>query len=219
MLAPADLPKMGGLPPLVALLQPEQPPDLQARAAHVLGTAAANNAPFQQQLLGQHPDALRLLLQLLAAGAGAGAGEAEAEAAAKALYCLAALLRLSAPARAAFYRAAGLATLQVVLRAPRDGGGGGGATPAAVVSLQRKALGLLADLAQLDADGPGGLDAAAAAGAALHLLEAEARLQAAGEGDQDIQVCGRVRRCVGVWVGGWASDVGMEGMQTAWTAG
>lgn len=181
---------MGGLAPLVQLLQPEQAAELQARAAFVLGTAAANNAPFQQQLLEQHPETLRLLLQLLASGTGGGAGDAKAEAAAKALYCLSALLRLSAPARGAFYRAAGLATLQVALRGGAAGSDGSGAdgssgvrVTAAGLSLQRKALGLLADLAQLD----GGLDAAAATGTALQLLEAQARLAAAGQGDLDLQ--------------------------------
>ncbi len=39
----ADLQGMGGLAPVVAFLGRQQPPALQARAAHLLGTAASNN--------------------------------------------------------------------------------------------------------------------------------------------------------------------------------
>lgn len=160
---------MGGLAPVVALLSSAQPAALQARAAHLLGTAASNNHEFHAQLLQAHPEVLTLLLRLLAAGsasagsagaAGQQAAEA-AEAGAKALYCLSAILRLSGAARGAFYRAAGVRALQQLL-----GSRGAG------VRLKRKALGLLTDLVQLDAGdvgavagGGGGADAPATAGA------------------------------------------------------
>lgn len=171
---------MGGLAPLVALLRAQQPPQphLQAGAAYVLGTAAANNVVFQKQLLGAHPEVLQLLLQLLADGGGGGDEAAASEAAAKALYCLSALLRLSPPARAAFYRAAGMATLQSLLRSPGTG-----------PRLKRKGLGLLADLVQLDAGVHGaaaGLDMSAAVAAALQLLDGGEAAEA--EADQDLQV-------------------------------
>ena len=166
---PADLHGMGGLAPVVALLSSAQPAALQARAAHLLGTAASNNHEFHAQLLQAHPEVLTLLLRLLAAGsasagsagaAGQQAAEA-AEAGAKALYCLSAILRLSGAARGAFYRAAGVRALQQLL-----GSRGAG------VRLKRKALGLLTDLVQLDAGdvgavagGGGGADAPATAGA------------------------------------------------------
>jgi DNA-binding GntR family transcriptional regulator len=121
---------MGGLAPVVALLAPRQPAGLQAAAAHLLGTAASNNHEFQRQLLADHPETLLLLLQLLGSGssssaasnsddsgARAAAAAATAEAATKALYCLAAMLRLNADFRVAFYQAAGVQTLQLLLGA------------------------------------------------------------------------------------------------------
>jgi hypothetical protein len=92
---------MGGLAPVVALLAAGQPPEVQARAAQVLGTAASNNLVFHSQLLGDHPEALALLLALLQAGSTLSATAEAAEAGAKALHCLSALLRGSPAARAA----------------------------------------------------------------------------------------------------------------------
>ncbi|KAI3433395.1 hypothetical protein D9Q98_003211 [Chlorella vulgaris] len=144
-----DLQRMGGLAPVVALLHSRHPPALQAKAAHLLGTAASNNLEFQEALLAEQPEVLPLLLQLLgdggaSSGAGSGGDEQHAaaayEASAKALYCLSTILRLNSPARAAFYRAAGVQTLQLLLV-------GGGRD----LRLQRKALTLLTDLVHLDA--------------------------------------------------------------------
>lgn len=165
-----DLQGMGGLPPLVALLAAGRPAALQAAAAHALGTAAQNNRQFQAQLLGDHPEVLQLLLALVArAGEPAGAaGAAEdgptaaaagqpeagtgAEVGLKALYALAALLRLDAGARSAFYGAGGVHTLQQLL-----------ASPAAGLRAKKKAAALLTDLVHLDAPA---MSAAAAATAA-----------------------------------------------------
>lgn len=219
--APADLQGMGGLPPLVALLAAGRPTVLQAAAAHALGTAAQNNRQFQAQLLVDHPEVLQLLLALVArAGEPAGAaGAAEdgptaaaagqpeagtgAEVGLKALYALAALLRLDAGARSAFYGAGGVHTLQQLL-----------ASPAAGLRAKKKAAALLTDLVHLDAPamsaaaaataaqqrrtetqrvgsaattGPtAGLDLSAVVAAALQLLDVEAwPLQ---EADLDLQV-------------------------------
>lgn len=163
---------MGGLAPLVALLQPRQPPELQGAAVAVLGTAASNNPPFQAALLEDHPESVALLLQLLPTPGSSGSEQqatpeaaAAAEAGAKALLCLSALLRLSAPARTAFYRAAGMHTLQALAGAPGAGG----------TRLQKRALGLLADLVALDARGAAAaLDARAATAVALQLLQGPA---------------------------------------------
>jgi hypothetical protein len=59
----ADLKTLGGLEPLVRLLQ-EGSPAVQAAAAYVLGTAASNNDKFQGQLLEAHPEVLAHLLQV-----------------------------------------------------------------------------------------------------------------------------------------------------------
>ena len=53
--------KLGGLEQLVRLLGPEQPPGVQAGAAHALGTAAANNAALQALLLSSHRDVFQRL--------------------------------------------------------------------------------------------------------------------------------------------------------------
>lgn len=187
---------MGGLAPVVAFLGRQQPPALQARAAHLLGTATSNNNVFQEQLLGSHPEALPMLLHLLAAGTGsAGSGSASGEAdgqqeqqeadeaGVKALYCLSAILRLSAPARTAFHQVHGLPTLQALLAAPQAQGGS--------LRLKRKALTLLADLVQLDGaaqqqEGAASLDQGAAVTAALQLLDVAALPE--GERDTDLQV-------------------------------
>lgn len=58
----ADLPSMGGLPVLLDLLQQPWQPQLQAAAQYVLGTAVANNAQLQAQVLEQ-PAAVQMLLQ------------------------------------------------------------------------------------------------------------------------------------------------------------
>ena len=58
----ADMGKLGGLEQLVRLLGPEQPPGVQAGAAHALGTAAANNAALQALLLSSHPDVFQRLV-------------------------------------------------------------------------------------------------------------------------------------------------------------
>jgi hypothetical protein len=63
-----DLRVLGGLPPLVALLQQAQPPELQEAAAYVLGTAASNNAKLVEVLLQEHPNLLQQLLQVSEAG-------------------------------------------------------------------------------------------------------------------------------------------------------
>lgn len=215
---PADLQGMGGLPPLVAQLAAGRPAALQAAAAHALGTAAQNNHQFQAQLLGDHPEVLHLLLALVghssepfgAAGAAAGgpvaaadepAASAGLDAGLKALYALSAILRLNAGARAAFYAAGGVHTLQQLL-------GSAAAGPGA----RKKAAALLADLVHLDAPAmhaaaaattaaqqqhaqPGAsapaaaLDFSAAVAAALQLLDVDS-LPLQG-GDLDLQV-----RCV-----------------------
>lgn len=148
---------------------------------------------FQEQLLGDHPEALPMLLHLLSAGSRAGSSRAgtssegdeqlAAEAGAKALYCLSAILRLSAPARSAFYQVGGLPTLQALLAAPAAQGGS--------LRLKRKALTLLADLVQLDGaaqQGTAGLDQGAAVAAALQLLDVAALPER--EQDTDMQVGG-----------------------------
>lgn len=58
----ADLGKLGGLEQLVRLLGPEQPPAVQAGAAHALGTAAANNDALQALLLSSHRDVIQRLV-------------------------------------------------------------------------------------------------------------------------------------------------------------
>jgi hypothetical protein len=55
---------LGGLPPLVALLQLQQPAELQEGAAYVLGTAASNNAKLVESLLQEHPRLIEQLLQV-----------------------------------------------------------------------------------------------------------------------------------------------------------
>ncbi|PRW58654.1 hsp70 nucleotide exchange factor FES1 isoform X1 [Chlorella sorokiniana] len=195
-----NLQGMGGLAPVVAFLGRQQPPALQARAAHLLGTAASNNNVFQEQLLGDHPEALPMLLHLLSAGSSASASSSSAgsegdeqqqaaaeEAAVRALYCLSTILRLSAPARSAFYEVSGLPALQALLAASAAQGGS--------LRLKRKALTLLEDLLQLDSaaqqstaqegaaqEGAIGLDQRAAVAAALQLLDVTE-----GEGDTDMQ--------------------------------
>lgn len=217
----ADLHGMGGLPPLVAQLAAGRPAALQAAAAHALGTAAQNNHQFQAQLLANHPEVLQLLLALAVraaepggtAGATSGgaavaatdepAARAGTEVGLKALYALSAILRLNAGARAAFYGAGGVHTLQQLL-----------GSAAAGQRARKKAAALLADLVHLDApamsaaaaaaaaatapqqhakQGAGApaaaLDFSAAVAAALQLLDVEAwPLQ---EADLDLQV-----RCV-----------------------
>jgi hypothetical protein len=166
---------MGGLAPVVALLAAGQPPEVQARAAQVLGTAASNNLVFHSQLLGDHPEALALLLALLQAGSTLSATAEAAEAGAKALHCLSALLRGSPAARAAFYRASGAQALHALLHGGSD------------ARLRRQGLALLADLIHLDRheqqaeeqQPAAGLDYPAALAAALALLDEGA--QAAGE--------------------------------------
>jgi hypothetical protein len=59
-----DLRVLGGLPPLVALLQPQHLPELQEGAAYVLGTAASNNAKLVEALLQEQPELLQQLLQV-----------------------------------------------------------------------------------------------------------------------------------------------------------
>ncbi|KAL4431166.1 hypothetical protein ABPG75_006422 [Micractinium tetrahymenae] len=208
-----NLQGMGGLPPLVAQLAAGQPAALQAAAAHALGTAAANNHQFQAQLVGDHPEVLRLLLALVvragepgdtagAAGAAGGradaaagepaAGAAGAEAGLKALYALSAILRLNPGARAAFYSAGGVHTLQQLLGS------------AAGLRAKKKAIALLTDLVHLDAPAmsaaaaatmatqqqhdvtpTAALDYSAAVAAALQLLDVEA--QPLQEADLDVQ--------------------------------
>jgi hypothetical protein len=59
----ADLPVLGGLPPLLdALACPD--PALAEGAAAVLGTAASNNIAFQQQLLAADPGIVEKLLKV-----------------------------------------------------------------------------------------------------------------------------------------------------------
>ncbi|KAL4423589.1 hypothetical protein ABPG77_004629 [Micractinium sp. CCAP 211/92] len=171
-----NLQGMGGLPPLVAQLAAGRPAALQAAAAHALGTAAQNNHQFQAQLLGDHPEVLHLLLALVghssepfgAAGAAAGgpvaaadepAASAGLDAGLKALYALSAILRLNAGARAAFYAAGGVHTLQQLL-------GSAAAGPGA----RKKAAALLADLVHLDAPA---MHAAAAATTAAQQQHAQ----------------------------------------------
>lgn len=59
-----DLRVLGALEPLVTLLGPDHPPELQAGAAHVLGTAASNNEKLAAELVRDHPQLLQLLLQV-----------------------------------------------------------------------------------------------------------------------------------------------------------
>lgn len=164
---------MGGLPPLVAQLAAGRPAALQAAAAHALGTAAQNNHQFQAQLLANHPEVLQLLLALAVraaepggtAGATSGgaavaatdepAARAGTEVGLKALYALSAILRLNAGARAAFYGAGGVHTLQQLL-----------GSAAAGQRARKKAAALLADLVHLDAPAMSAAAAAAAAATA-----------------------------------------------------
>ncbi|KAF6264633.1 hypothetical protein COO60DRAFT_1634248 [Scenedesmus sp. NREL 46B-D3] len=86
-----DLRVLGGLPPLVALLQLQQHAELQEGAAYVLGTAASNNA------------------NLIAAAKHEGAAN-------KAMYALGNIVRSPVPlARSQFYAQAGLGQLQALL--------------------------------------------------------------------------------------------------------
>jgi hypothetical protein len=55
---------LGALPPLVSLLGSSQPPELQAGAAYVLGTAVSNNEKLAGDLMSEHPQLLQLLLQV-----------------------------------------------------------------------------------------------------------------------------------------------------------
>lgn len=59
-----DLRILGGLEPLISLLQDGQPPSLQAGAAHVLGTAVSNNEKLAGVLLEEHPQLLKQLLKV-----------------------------------------------------------------------------------------------------------------------------------------------------------
>ncbi|KAK9819998.1 hypothetical protein WJX72_004950 [[Myrmecia] bisecta] len=125
-----DLKVLGGLPPLVRHLHSGSP-EVQAAVCHVLGTAASNNIKFQEQLLADFPDAVRLLVQV--------AGSPRDATATKAVYATAAMLRNSEDARRLFYRAGGPELLHRLLVPPN-----------ASTGLRRKVLNLIADLAQLD---------------------------------------------------------------------
>lgn len=65
----ADLHKLGGLAPVVALLGAASP-QLRQGAALVLGTAASNNEAFQEQLLRHHPEAVPALMRLVNSASG-----------------------------------------------------------------------------------------------------------------------------------------------------
>lgn len=161
-----DLHKMGGLAPVVALLAASSP-TLQAAAAYVLGTAASNNPPFQATLLEQHPQTVAALLQIVHGPnryASSSDKEAKEEATNAALYAMAAMVRVHVGARALFYAAGGMQSLESVL-----------VDSMAPVRLRRKALNLIADVVQLDS-GSGmrqGLDHASTVGAILGLLAEE----------------------------------------------
>lgn len=77
---------------------------LQAAAAHVIGTAAANNPNFQKALLGNHPDVFAALLAI--------AASSQEDASAKGVYAVASLVRNAPEVRAAFTAAGGLAALE-----------------------------------------------------------------------------------------------------------
>lgn len=59
-----DLKVLGGLEPLIKLLEADQQPSLQAGAAYVLGTAASNNAKLAGEVLQEHPKLLQQLLKV-----------------------------------------------------------------------------------------------------------------------------------------------------------
>jgi hypothetical protein len=60
----ADLKVLGGLEPLVSLLQDSSAPTLQAGAAYVLGTAVSNNEKLAADVIKQHPLILQQLLKV-----------------------------------------------------------------------------------------------------------------------------------------------------------
>jgi hypothetical protein len=60
----ADLKVLGGLDPLVTLLQDSSAPSLQAGAAYVLGTAVSNNEKLAADVIKQHPQILQQLLKV-----------------------------------------------------------------------------------------------------------------------------------------------------------
>ncbi|WIA12966.1 hypothetical protein OEZ85_006580 [Tetradesmus obliquus] len=131
-----DLKVLGGLPPLVDLLQQQQQPELQEGAAYVLGTAASNNAKLVEALLQQHPGAMQQLLQI--------AASKHEGAANKAMYALGSIVRSPvALARSQFYAQAGLGQLQALL----------GQAAGAPLRVKAKAINLIADLIEMTANG------------------------------------------------------------------
>lgn len=129
-----DLPVLGGLPPLLdALASPD--PGLAEGAAAVLGTAASNNAAFQQKLLAADPGVVEHLLKLASSKDPAAAGAAN-----KAMYALSALVRLSAAAQDSFLSHGGLKALAQLM-----------GHPSVPTKVKDRAMNLMTDLADLAA--------------------------------------------------------------------
>ncbi|KAK9832603.1 hypothetical protein WJX81_002885 [Elliptochloris bilobata] len=165
-----DLSKLGGLEPLLHLLGSEQPPAVQASAAHALGTAAANNNALQALLLTEHPDVFKRLVSVV--------GSRDPAAATKALYCAAGLARNSREGAQALLDAGGLDTAVSLLSETPEGA----PRPAA---LRRKALSLLADLALVNPQGVGAkLESSVGASAVTAALREQLAV-AANEKDWD----------------------------------
>lgn len=135
---------VGGANSLVKLLG--QAPVLEAAAARTLGKAASNNGPFQEALLGKHPDVMLRLVQLLSS-----AGDDTILAA---LYAAGSLARTSVHGRSLWAQAGGGDVLVHLVRGMKQASRNN--------RTQRRAMALAADLVQLDArsvDVPGLADA------------------------------------------------------------
>lgn len=107
--AACDFPKVGGLPPLLALLSSSPHASLRAASAGILSTVAANNPKAQASLVAGH--AVGPLVASLSADADAGV-------LAKAALALSSLLRNCRGAQAAFGLAGGHAALLRACAAP-----------------------------------------------------------------------------------------------------
>ncbi|GAX83519.1 hypothetical protein CEUSTIGMA_g10944.t1 [Chlamydomonas eustigma] len=103
--------------------------NIRAAAAHVLGTAAANNVKFQEQLMEVQPDIFSKLIEASLSPYG--------ELAVKAVYALGAMVRNLDFMHQAFESAGGYAALQTIFSSEQSD---------AMLRVQRKALALYVDL-------------------------------------------------------------------------
>jgi len=133
-----DLKGMNGIQPVVAALGSE----MRAAAAYVLGTAASNNAHFQQDLLQVSPDVFAKLVALTT--------DPQEEVVVKGLYALAALVRNLDGARAAFNDAGGIKAVESVMMRQPEPGAKDVVYGMYLVRAKRKALALMMDLVQMD---------------------------------------------------------------------